>query len=65
MSEEGPVGAEEHVLRRIHRNDIDAALPVPIRRWAFQPREDDTDGLSVYRERIISAAEVAAGGRWR
>ncbi|MBM4073532.1 MAG: hypothetical protein FJ271_32115 [Planctomycetes bacterium] len=30
---------------------------------AFRPTRDDEDGISVFRERIISAAEVASLGR--
>jgi hypothetical protein len=63
MSKPEPVPAGEYVLRRIHRNDFDSNLPIPIKRPAFQPRLDDTDGLSVYCEKVISAAALAASGR--
>jgi hypothetical protein len=61
--EQDPVDVQENVLRRIHRDHFDATLPIPIRPAAFKPTESDQDGLSVYRERFVSPAEVAASGR--
>jgi hypothetical protein len=63
MNDLEPVPTGEYVLRRIHRNDFDSNLPIPVQRWAFQAGKDDTDGLSVYWEKIISAPDVAARGR--
>jgi hypothetical protein len=63
MSDLEVIPSGEYVLRRIHRNDFNPNLPIPIQRWAFQPKTEDTDGLSVYWEKMISAADVAAGGR--
>src|SRR4051794_34725218 len=63
MNDPEPVPAANFVLRRIHRNHFDPNLPIPIQRLAFEPAKNDTDGLSVYCEQSISAAEVAAGGR--
>ena len=64
MSEEQlSVDVTEYVLRRIHKDHVDITLRIPFRPAAFKPTESDQDGLSVYRERFVSAAEVAAGGR--
>jgi hypothetical protein len=64
MSDEAaPVDADEFVLRRIHKSYFDSRLPLPIQPVAFKPTESDVDGLSVFRERFVSPAEVAAAGR--
>jgi hypothetical protein len=64
MSQEAArVSDEEFVLRRIHRNQVDAGPPPVVGFTGFRPTPEDTTGLSVYREQLISAAEVAAGGR--
>jgi hypothetical protein len=56
MSEElEPVGDQEHVLRRVHVNHFRDGLPTPIQRAAFRPNEQDTAGISVYRERFVSS----------
>jgi hypothetical protein len=58
MSDEPPVEPDEFVLRRVHRNNFNGGLPVPIKRCEFEPKERDEDGLSVYRERILSAQQL-------
>jgi hypothetical protein len=55
--------AEEFVLRRIHRNHVDAGPPPVVGFTAFRPTLEDTNGLSVYRDQFISPREVAASGR--
>jgi hypothetical protein len=61
--EQDPIDENEYVLRRIHKNNCDTRLPIPIQEVAFKPTESDVDGISVYREKYVSPAEVAAGGR--
>jgi hypothetical protein len=61
--EEDPVGEDAFVLRRIHKDHFKAALATPVLRLAFQPTKRDVDGLSVCRERFITAAQLAAVGR--
>src|ERR1043166_6483379 len=55
-----PVQEDEFVLRRIHRSAFKAELSPPVLRIAFQPNENDDTGLSVYRERCVSAAATLA-----
>ena len=57
-----PVPPDEFILRRIHQNHCDRALPVPILLAGFRPSKADTAGLSVYRVKDISPAQVAASG---
>ena len=61
--EEEPVGKDEFVLRRIHKDHFKPALATPVLRLAFQPTKWDVDGLSVCREKFITAAQLAAVGR--
>jgi hypothetical protein len=64
MTSEVPIlPDEEFVLRRIHKNQVDAGPPPDIGFTGFRPTPEDTAGLSVYRERFVSAAQVAASGR--
>lgn len=58
-----PVEEGEYVLRRIHKDHYNAALPAAVLRVAFQPSKSDVDGLSVCRERFITAAQLAGLGR--
>jgi hypothetical protein len=58
-----PVSDDEQVLRRVHKSHYDASLSVAIHFAAFRPSKQDTSGLSVFREKYISAAEVAAASR--
>ena len=50
------IGHDEFVLRRIHRNHCSRDLPRVIHFAAFRPSREDTLGLSVFRERYVSAA---------
>lgn len=57
------LGAEEFVFRRIHKNHTspDAALSIlPV---AFRPSKADADGLSVFREELVTPPILAAAGR--
>lgn len=60
---QNPIAPDEFVLRRVHKNHVDPGPPVVISYVGFRPTPDDTEGLSVYRERLVTAAEVAASGR--
>src|SRR5690349_16137699 len=55
-----PVADDEFVLRRIHRNYYQADLPMPVTVAAFRPNENDTTGLSVFRDRCVQPADVLA-----
>jgi hypothetical protein len=57
------MGQGEFVLRRIHRNHCGMDLPRVIHFAAFRPSREDSRGLSVFRQRYVSAAHVAASGR--
>jgi hypothetical protein len=64
MSQESQcVADEEFVLRRIHKNQVDAGPPPVIGFTGFRPTPEDTAGLSIYREKLVSPALVAASGR--
>ena len=58
------VSPDEHVLRRINNKKdwYDPSLGFPVTRVACTPFKKDVDGLSVFRELFVSAAEVAAAG---
>lgn len=43
------VSPDEDVLRRIHRAHVKLSDSEPVQRVAFQPNDQDTDGISVYR----------------
>jgi hypothetical protein len=62
-AEQDAVDVQEYVLRRIHKSNYDAQLRVAVKPVAFKPTESDEDGISVYRERFVAPAEVAAAGR--
>ena len=57
------IAADEFLLRRVHQNHVDPGPPIVIGYVGFRPTPEDTQGLSVYREKFITAAEVAASGR--
>jgi hypothetical protein len=58
-----PIAEGEFVLRRVHRNHCSVGLPRTVHFAAFRPSREDISGLSVFREKYVSAAEVAASGR--
>jgi hypothetical protein len=37
--------------------------PIPVMRLAFEPRRNDTDGLSVYRSLFVTPSYLSAAGR--
>lgn len=57
------ITADEFLLRRVHQHHVDPGPPIVIGYVGFRPTPEDTQGLSVYREKFITAAEVAASGR--
>jgi hypothetical protein len=61
--ETSPVPDEEFVLRRIHKNHVDPGPPVVIGLAAFRPTPEDSAGLSVYREKHVSPADVDSSAR--
>jgi hypothetical protein len=64
MSQEAtPLPEDEFILRRIHKNQVGTGSPPAIGFTGFRPTPEDTAGLSVYRENLITPAEVAASGR--
>jgi hypothetical protein len=63
MDERSAVDPNEIVLRRIHRTNFKADLPTPILRCEFEPKPRDTDGLSLYRQIILTPQELANAGR--
>lgn len=62
--ESDPILPDEFILRRIPNlpDYINLALPMPVARGAFGPSSEDSDGLSIYREKFVSAQEVAEAG---
>lgn len=46
--------------RRIHQSFFRDGLLIPVLRGAFTPNQSDTTGLSVYRERFVTAEETLA-----
>ncbi len=63
MTGEEPVDPGEFVLRCIHRNNFDASQPVSVLRCEFEPKPRDAEGLSCYREQLLSAEQLANSGR--
>ena len=57
------VGAGEWILRRIHKNHFKPSKPTPVERVAFQPSDEDVDGLSVFRAAFVSPGQIVADSR--
>ncbi len=57
------ISPDEWILRRIHINHYDPHRPIPIDAASFRPSPQDQDGLSFFRERLISAEQVARSAR--
>ena len=53
-----PVDPDEIIFRRIPRCDYQADLDIPILPTTFSPKEADSDGLSFFRERMISPETI-------
>lgn len=60
MDEQIPLEPGEFLLRRIPKRAVVAPC---IDEAAFSPSTDDTDGLSIYRERFVTPQEVANHSR--
>ena len=57
------LSADEFVLRRIHKNHTSPEAALIILPVAFRPSKADTDGLSVFREQLVTPADLATAGR--
>ncbi|MCP4764745.1 MAG: hypothetical protein GY875_00575 [Gammaproteobacteria bacterium] len=63
MDQNDPIEPGEFILRRVPYSknnllvDIDSAVPVTA--GCFSPTSDDTEGISVFREKFVSGKEVA------
>ena len=57
-----PIDPEEFLLRRIPITGgyFDPKKSPPVQPGAFRPNAGDTDGISIYRERLLSASELVA-----
>lgn len=55
-----PIDPDEFLLRRIPITGgyFDPKKSPPVQPGAFRPNSGDTDGISIYRERLISAFEL-------
>lgn len=62
--QQDPISPDEYVLRRIpkDKNRYDPSLNEPVQRIAFEPSKWDIDGISVFRERFVSATDLAKAG---
>jgi hypothetical protein len=64
MIGEDPVAPDESVLRRIHKNNTRfGGAELIVLRPAFAPNDEDTDGISLYRERYTSIDSLVAAAR--
>lgn len=61
-----PVTPDEYILRRIlNREDYyKPDLPIPVQRVAVGPSSKDENGISVYREKFVTAQQVAEAGEY-
>jgi hypothetical protein len=57
--EDEPIEADELVVRCIWTFHYKPALAAPVVREAFEPRKDETDGISVYRLACLTSSEQA------
>ncbi len=53
-AEDEPIAKEEFILRLIWKDFFIDGVPPKISERAFQPRPDETDGISVFRESCLS-----------
>lgn len=58
IDELDPISPDEFVYRRIHKNHFKRDKMPCIERVAFQPSPMDTMGLSLFRQKLISAEAV-------
>jgi len=61
--EHDPVTEDEFVLRRIHKNNYKPQQNPPVLRVAFEPKDEDHDGLSFHRRLFVSAEDLGFSGR--
>jgi hypothetical protein len=59
--EDEPITPDELVVRCIWNFHYKPALAAPVVREAFEPRKDETDGISVYRLACLTSFEQALG----
>ena len=63
MDQNDPIEPEEFILRRVPYSQntpyINPESEEPISTGCFTPSKDDTDGISVFREKFVSAKKVA------
>src|SRR5690349_21552653 len=62
---DAPVTSDENVLRRVSRNHYDPTQPFPVLYEAFRPRDNDHDGISVFREQCGATPAVVGVGPGR
>lgn len=63
MNGEVPIEQNEFVLRRIHRNNVTRGTGVAVKRCEFEPKPQDIDGVSLFRERYTSVETLLAAAR--
>jgi hypothetical protein len=65
MNHDGAVEPTEFLLRRIPKNVeyCNSKLNPAITPLAFRPNNNDTDGISLFREREVSRADLSKSGR--
>ena len=65
MNRDDSVDQSESLLRRIPRNAdfYDPNLSLPITPHAFRPNHQDSDGISLFREKAISREALSQTGR--
>lgn len=63
MGQGDAVTPDEAVFRRIPKSRFHEGDDVPVDPVAFRPREDDIEGLSVYRAKKVGPREVALAYR--
>ncbi len=56
-AEHEPLTGDEFVLRLVWGDYYKAGLPLPIQPAAFQPRDSEVGGISVFREACLRAPE--------
>jgi hypothetical protein len=49
-----PVEESEFILRRIHRQHYQEGADIPVLASGFRPTQQDTTGISVFRERFLA-----------
>jgi len=62
--QQDPASPDEYILRRIPKDGgrYKPSQNEPVQRVAFEPSKWDVDGISVFRELFLSAADLASAG---